>query len=233
MTRAEAPALTVRRRAGGFTMIEVVAAVVVLGIWFTVLVTIVSSGVAVEATNRLRLEASLVADEALADAEATLLTGGGVRQIQLGDEHPYGDYTDTPFDVLVTSESFNPLEGLAAREGAAITPEGLGIDVSLLPPDEQAAALAALLKIRVEVYRAEGEFDLREARGEPAEAYAMRTTYAIDPTVLESLTVPTISSGGFAPGSGDGDSDDPSSGSGAGGIRGRDRNVPLGETSGS
>ena len=110
------------------------------------LVTIVSSGVAVESRSRLRLEASLVADEALADAEAALLAGTGVRQIQLGDEHPYGDYTDAPFDVLVTSESFNPLEGLAPREGAAIMPEGLGIDVSLLPPGEQAAALAALVR---------------------------------------------------------------------------------------
>jgi prepilin-type N-terminal cleavage/methylation domain-containing protein len=192
MTKAEpqSPSPT-PTRADGFTMIEVVAAVVILGLWFTVLVTIVSGGVSVESLSRLRLEASLVADEALADAEAALLTGAGVTEIQLEDDHIYGDYSDVLFDVSVTAAPFDPLGSLAPREGAAVSAEGLGIDVSRLPPEQQTAALAALLEIRVEVYRAEGEFDPLESHGEPAAPYAMRTTYVVDPAVLASLDLPT------------------------------------------
>ena len=81
MTRAETQRQ--KRTHTGFTMVEVVAAVAILGIWFTLLVTLVSDGVASETTSHIRLEASLLADEVLADAEATLLSGGAIKSQML------------------------------------------------------------------------------------------------------------------------------------------------------
>ncbi|MEE3332585.1 MAG: prepilin-type N-terminal cleavage/methylation domain-containing protein [Myxococcota bacterium] len=197
MTKAETQHL--RHKRGGFTMVEVVAAVAILGIWFTLLVTLVSDGVASETTSHIRLEASLLADEVLADAEATLLTGGAISPIALGEEHRFGDYTDALFDVVLTAEPFDALGNLTPQEGAFVPPEGLGINLEALDSEKQIAALSALLEIRVEVYASEAdEFNVLEFEDETGELhpFATRTTYMIDPLVLASLEIEDTTTGG-------------------------------------
>jgi len=197
MTRAETQRL--KRTHTGFTMVEVVAAVAILGIWFTLLVTLVSDGVASETTSHIRLEASLLADEVLADAEATLLSGGAISPIALGEEHLFGDYTDSLFDVVLTAEPFDALGNLTPQEGTFVPPEGLGINLGALDPEKQTAALSALLEIRVEVYASESDdFNLLEFDDESGELhpFATRTTYMIDPFVLASLELEDTATGG-------------------------------------
>lgn len=63
------------RRLAGFTLLEVMAAVLVLGLIYTVLAESAMHGLRSEGTNRRRGEASLLADRRLAELEATLPGG--------------------------------------------------------------------------------------------------------------------------------------------------------------
>ena len=64
---------TSRSRTDGFTLIEVVGAVAIVGIVFLILSTATFRGIAAEGKAHRRLEASLVADEALAEVELQML----------------------------------------------------------------------------------------------------------------------------------------------------------------
>ena len=62
-------------RGRGFTLLEVLAAVALLIVLFIPLVRVAIDGLRSEGVSRRRLEASLIADEALAVIEAGLLSG--------------------------------------------------------------------------------------------------------------------------------------------------------------
>lgn len=63
------------RRTHGFTLFEVMAAVIVLGLLYSVLATSAIQGLRSEGETRRRMEASLLADRWLAEIEATLASG--------------------------------------------------------------------------------------------------------------------------------------------------------------
>lgn len=64
-----------RRAERGLTLLEVMAAVAILGLVYTVLARTGTQGIMSEARSRELLEASLIADETLADLGARMLAG--------------------------------------------------------------------------------------------------------------------------------------------------------------
>ena len=64
-----------KRRTDGFTLLEVLAAVAILGIWFTVLASVAIQGLRAEGTNERRIRASLLADTVLSEIELMLAKG--------------------------------------------------------------------------------------------------------------------------------------------------------------
>jgi prepilin-type N-terminal cleavage/methylation domain-containing protein len=63
------------RSRSGFTLFEVMAAVLILGLMYTVLAQSAIEGVRSEGVSRRRMEASLLADERLSDIETAMQTG--------------------------------------------------------------------------------------------------------------------------------------------------------------
>ena len=59
----------------GFTLLEVLAAVAILGIWYMVIAALAMQGLRSEGESRRLLEASLVADAAIADLESSVAEG--------------------------------------------------------------------------------------------------------------------------------------------------------------
>lgn len=80
---------TARKRHSGFTLLEVMAAVALLGIVFTALSRSATMGVISEGNSRNLFEASLVADSSLAALELALAAGEvpplGVNETELDD----------------------------------------------------------------------------------------------------------------------------------------------------
>ena len=64
-----------KRRTDGFTLLEVLAAVAILGIWFVVLASVAIQGLRAEGTNERRIRASLLADTVLSEIELGLASG--------------------------------------------------------------------------------------------------------------------------------------------------------------
>lgn len=75
MKPAETPAASPRPPQAGFTLLEVLAAVAILGIWYMVMASIATQGLRAEGESQRRLRASLLADEILADLESGLVLG--------------------------------------------------------------------------------------------------------------------------------------------------------------
>ncbi len=90
-----------RRRGAGFTLLEVMAAVAILGIVYAVVARGAIQGLQVEGNASRRLRASLLADRALNDLELTLAAGNSPR---VGStealEEEFTIVVDvTPFDI--------------------------------------------------------------------------------------------------------------------------------------
>jgi prepilin-type N-terminal cleavage/methylation domain-containing protein len=89
------------RASRGFTLLEVMAAVAILGLVYAVLARAATQGVVTEGESRRRMEAALLADERLADLETRLATGevlpDGIREDELD-----------PFRIAVQIEPFVP-----------------------------------------------------------------------------------------------------------------------------
>ena len=64
-----------RRSEAGFTLLEVMAAVAIIAIVFTTLARVASEGLRSEGSSKRRLEASLLADAALAEIERQVEEG--------------------------------------------------------------------------------------------------------------------------------------------------------------
>jgi prepilin-type N-terminal cleavage/methylation domain-containing protein len=95
----------------GFTLLEVLAAVVVLGLAYVALGSSGIQGLQHEGEARRRLGASLLADAALGDIEANVEAGGAPPLGQ--DETDQGDYRVTvevaPYSVVIPDEA--PADG--------------------------------------------------------------------------------------------------------------------------
>ena len=64
-----------KRRAGGFTLLEVLAAVAILGIWYVVIAAMATDGLRKQGTSLRLMEASEIASRYMAEIEASTLDG--------------------------------------------------------------------------------------------------------------------------------------------------------------
>jgi len=111
----------------GFTLLEVMAAVALLGILYTVLARVAIEGLRAEGESARRLEASLLADSEIADSFTTL--EGGVVMPDVGhSEKAEGDFT-VALDVAL----FQPPLEWAVTESEGIRPPLLFAASPLIP----------------------------------------------------------------------------------------------------
>lgn len=109
------------RRPAAFTLLEVMAAVAVLGLVYVVIARVAIEGLMREGDAQRRLRASLVADRVLAELEGALRSGGAA---QLGRS----EFEEDGFSVVVDVSPLDPAGfGLAplleaAPVGRALTP---------------------------------------------------------------------------------------------------------------
>jgi prepilin-type N-terminal cleavage/methylation domain-containing protein len=112
----------------GFTLIEVLGAIAILGIWYVMLATLAMQGMQTVGESQRRLQASLLADEVLAEFELQTAQG---QSIEVGseerDEEPFSleieviDISDDPggeadsYDTL-DDEDMGLLEFFASEE---------------------------------------------------------------------------------------------------------------------
>lgn len=163
MKRPAGGARSLRARTG-FTLFEVLAAVLVLGLIYTWLASINIEGLRAEGTSRRRLEASLLADAALATVEEA---------IALGTTPPLGATEETQGDYQV-SVSAAPIDITPWLGEDALPPEGVSQSLLTLPTSGDEAFLR---RIDVAVRWIEGvdEYEVH------------RTTFAYDTSALASL----------------------------------------------
>jgi prepilin-type N-terminal cleavage/methylation domain-containing protein len=159
-----------RRR--GFTLLEVLAAIAVLAVVYTVLATSAMQGLANEGETYRRLRASLIADRELAAIEASLLQ----QPPDLGvTEREEGDYA-----IAIETRAFDlGAFAVAAQEGVRTTKPGGGETRTndaafqlLTAPRDQSAP--PLVEIQIAVRWIEGN----------DEQMVTRTTFASDARVV-------------------------------------------------
>lgn len=164
-------------RHDGFTLLEVLAAVAVLGLVYTLLGTAATEGLRAEGDARRRLEASLLADRLVTEIEAQVAMG---QAPEIGvTENEEGDFLVSievkPLDLAIgeTKASKRASERLARAVGAAKPTEEVG---SLLVPSGPTKQ-ALLRRADVTVTWADGTTD-RSVR---------RATYALDTVAAAPL----------------------------------------------
>lgn len=149
----------------GFTLLEVLAAVMILAIWFTVIFGTAVQGLRAEGVSRRRLEAAMIADRALAELEASTLDGS-VPPID-SDISEEDIYT-----VTVTVRPFS--EGGAAAAAQAVS----GANSEDAAPPDLEALLGQQMPERTGNLRA---FDIVVAWQEGSiERSVTRTSFAFD-----------------------------------------------------
>jgi type II secretory pathway pseudopilin PulG len=158
------------RRDGAFTLFEVMAAVLVLGMLYAVLANAAMQGLYSEGETRRRLEASLLADRALAELEL---------QLSLGQIPPSGsaEQAEDPYLVSVSVQPFDPTvlrvppePGEAQPQASAQPAESL-----LLPPSSGNEGRLRRIDVLVTWPEAGQERSIG------------RTTFAFDTSGLEEL----------------------------------------------
>lgn len=137
-----------RQASHGFTLLEVLAAVAILAIWYMVMASIATQGLRAEGESHRRLRASLLADEILADLESSMPLG--VAPPVQSEEEERGEF-GVRIDVEPYSLEFEALPDAANAPGK---PE------AALQKLIQASGESLLREIRVEVTWMEG-FTLR------------------------------------------------------------------------
>ena len=141
------------RSRSAFTLLEVLAAVAILGVLYVVLADVAIQGLRAEGRSRRRMEASLVADRALSDIE-TEIEAGGIPEL--------GRLPETEEDMFRIAVEVRPysiplLGGTAEAESDAGSPSEGGV-------------LASLREIELTVTWLDGA----------DEQQVVRTTYAFD-----------------------------------------------------
>ncbi|MFP6630242.1 MAG: prepilin-type N-terminal cleavage/methylation domain-containing protein [Myxococcota bacterium] len=151
-----------RRTETGFTLLEVLAAVAILGIWFGVLASVAIQGLRAEGENERRIRASLIGDRYVSDLEIGL---------DLGE---FPDDTAEEFEegeFVVHIETF-PLIEMEISEAAEPAEESADL-VAFFESDLSTLA-ADFYSIQISVRWSEGA----------AEKAVNRTTYYWDNTAL-------------------------------------------------
>lgn len=200
-------------RRGGFTLLEVLAAVAVLALSYTVLAGTAMQGLANEGESHRRLRASLLADLQIGEIESALAAAAppvGVTETELEDY--VISVESRPFDLgaFALAGRVEGAPGSAAGgEGAAVppggtAPGGAGAPGSGPPFQLLTAAPGApspLYEVIVRVSWMEGGYE-REVT---------RTTFAADPVAVQQAVASLGGAGedGAAPQDGDAPAADP------------------------
>lgn len=143
-------------REAGFTLFEVMAAVLVLGVLYTVLAGSHMQGLRSEGESRRRLEASLLVDELMMELEAA---------IAAGESPPIGTSESEIDEYRVVTEvtPFDPgafLGVVGGEDGEGVAPEQLGSTL-LLPPEDPEESVLRIVNVAVRWMEAEGEHEVR------------------------------------------------------------------------
>lgn len=163
------------RAAPGFTLLEVLAAVAILGVLYTVLMGVAIQGRMAEGMSRRRLEASLIADRQLAELEMQIDAGAVP---ELGESELDAD----PYTVLQRVEPFDLMIEGTENERGLLEPVLTGLTLDGASP---------LRQVEVIVSWIEGGQEHRVVRT----SYAFATT-ALDANLLTQLGAGAIQSGG-------------------------------------
>lgn len=133
----------------GFTLLEVLGAVLVLALLYSVLAEVAIQGLRAEGESRRRLEASLFADELLADIEASIDDGDiPLVGVSVEEEDPY-----------IIELEVNPMEA-----GALLPPGALGEDQTLASRMGNETDESPLREILLRVSWSEGDRELSVTR---------------------------------------------------------------------
>jgi len=152
-----------RRSDPGFSLLEVMAAVAVVAIVFTTLASVANQGLFSEGVSRRRFEASLLADEVLAEIEENAAAG-------IAPELGESESEEGIYRVVVAVSAFDLAAAVAPPADAqGITPaKATEAGEAVLPENAvRAVEVAVLWSEGVEEYR------------------VRRTTYALDAAALE------------------------------------------------
>jgi prepilin-type N-terminal cleavage/methylation domain-containing protein len=153
--------------AAGFTLLEVLAGVLILGILYTVLATAAIRGLQSEGRDRRRAEASLLADRELAELESAIAVGALLEDgTQEREEPPYR------ITVEVVPEDVMALLPEEVRQSDALGKPG---ELATLLVNDQGESRVQRLSVTVSW---EEGFDTDSIA---------RTTYGFDKTGLEDL----------------------------------------------
>lgn len=157
-------------RAAGFTLFEVMAAVLVLGMLYAVLANAAMQGLHSEGETRRRFQASLLADQALAALE-TQLTLGVIPDSGTQEE------AEDPYLVSVTVQPFDPsvLIPPDSLEGEARASHETPAETLLVEPSSGNEGRLRRIDVRV-TWEESGN-----------ERSVTRTTFAFDTSGLEEL----------------------------------------------
>jgi prepilin-type N-terminal cleavage/methylation domain-containing protein len=171
----------------GFTLIEVLAAVLVLGVLYTVLAGVAIEGLHAEGTSMRRLEASLLADRLLVTLE---------EQIAAGSIPPIGvqEEEEDIFDLVISVRELD-LESITPPEPDGSDREVQRAGTASLFGNDSGTQPSRLREIDVRISWLELDREL----------YVQRTSYAFDATGLEGLFP---EGGEAAEGAGDAGGDD-------------------------
>jgi len=177
----------------GFTLLEVLAAVAVLAIAYTVLAGTAMQGLANEGEAHRRLHASLLADLQLSEIEAGLAAGAPPAPVQ---ETELEDYTLSvevlPYDLADFAAAAQEL--LAEKRGAPrpTAPDGAAAGPPLQLLSAAPGAPPPLFQVVVHVRWVEGAFE-REVT---------RTTFTADPVAVQQAVATLPGAGGENAGEG-------------------------------
>ncbi len=158
------------RREGAFTLFEVMAAVLVLGMLYAVLANAAMQGLQAEGETRRRLEASLIADRALAELETQILLG-------VIPPSSRAEEAQDPYLVTVTVQPFDPSVLLVPPEEGEAAPRAAGTPAETLLGPPSSGAEGRLRRIDVLVAWSDAG----------QERSVGRTTFAFDTSGLEEL----------------------------------------------
>lgn len=186
--RERGPTTAGARPARGFTLLEVLAAVAILAVWFILIAGTAMQGLRAEGISRRRLEAAMIADQAMAELQAASVDGIAP---PLTDElTEQDDYTIS----VVVSAVADP----TGRAPAPVTPdptlqEGESPALLDLLAAEMPARLADLRRLDVRVAWLEGGLEMA----------VERTSFAFDVTnaaqAYEDAGLPAADAGAAPP----------------------------------
>ena len=157
----------------GFTLFEVMAAVIVLGLLYSLLASAAIGGLRAEGTSRRRLEASLLADQTLYELEGQILLGS-LPEIG-GSEEELDEYL-----VTVNVQPFDPTPFLPQETEGRDEPTSSLLD----PPANVDESLLRILEVVVSWSEGLDEYRV------------VRTTFAYDVAAVAPLLGSFDTSGG-------------------------------------